>query len=110
MLGHYVFFQLEDSSQDAVEQLVQSAENLLSQSDGIVFFACGKRTADLTRPVNDTQFEIGLQIVFRNRAAHDRYQEAPAHLEFIEKNKTNWSKIRVFDLDLPDHHVPSLST
>ena len=110
MLGHYVFFTLHDSSATAVKTLVDSAEDLLSESEGIVFFACGVRTEDLTREVNDTQFEIGLQIVFRNRAAHDRYQEAPAHLEFIEKNKTNWSKIRVFDLDLPDHHVPSLST
>ena len=107
MLGHYVFFQLEDSSEDAVEKLVQSAETLLSPSHGIVFFACGERTADLTRAVNDTQFEVGLQIVFRDRAAHDRYQEAPEHLEFIEKNKTNWAQIRVFDIDLPSHHAPS---
>ena len=101
------FFSSRTPPKTRSEQLVQSAEKLLSHSDGIVSFACGERTADLTRAVNDTQFEVGLQIVFRDRASHDRYQEAPEHLEFIEKNKTNWAQIRVFDIDLASHHAPS---
>ena len=102
MLGHYVFFTLHDASPDAVETLIASGKTLLAPLDGIVFFGMGSRTGDLSRPVNDTQFDVGLQIVFTDRAAHDRYQELPEHLQFIEHNKENWSQIRVFDIDLPD--------
>ena len=102
MLGHYVFFSLHDASPEAVESLINSGNTLLAPLDGIVFFGMGHRTADLSRPVNDTQFDVGLQIVFADRAAHDRYQELPNHLKFIEQNRENWSQIRVFDIDLPE--------
>ena len=36
-------------------------------------------------------------LVFVNKAAHDKYQEHPRHLKFIEENKENWEKVRVFD-------------
>ena len=49
-------------------------------------------TVDLNR-----DFDVGLHIVFQNRAAHDEYQVAPRHKEFIEENKGNWKKVRVFD-------------
>ena len=75
MLGHYVFFSLHDASPDAVKTLIDSAQTLLAHQEGIVFFAIGSRTEDLTRAVNDTQFDVGLQIVFSDRSAHDRYQE-----------------------------------
>jgi len=107
MLGHYVFFKLHDASPEAAKDLIHSAETLLAQNEGIVFLAAGTRTEDLTRVVNDTQFDVGLQIVFSDRSAHDRYQQAAEHLEFIENNKGNWSNIRVFDIDLPDHPLPA---
>jgi len=107
MLGHYVFFSLHDATPGAIDAFIASGEALLAPQEGIVFFGMGPRTQDLNRPVNDTQFDVGLQIIFSDRAAHDRYQEVPEHLKFIEQNKENWSKIRVFDVDLPDHHLPS---
>ena len=102
MLGHYVFFSLHDASQASIDALINSGKSLLAPLAGIASFGMGPRTADLKRPVNDTQFDVGLQIVFTDRAAHDRYQELPEHLQFIEQNKENWSQIRVFDIDLPD--------
>ena len=33
----------------------------------------------------------------RDRAAHDTYQDAPRHKQFIDENKDNWKKVRVFD-------------
>ena len=110
MLGHYVFFSLHDASQASIDALVDSGKNLLAPLDGIVFFGMGSRTEDLIRPVNDKQFDVGLQIVFTDRAAHDRYQELPEHLRFIEQNKENWSTIRVFDVDLPDQPPASPKT
>lgn len=110
MLGHYVFFSLHDSSQTAIDALVDSGVGLLAPLAGIVSFGMGPRTADLSRAVNDLHFDVGLQIVFTDREAHDRYQELPEHLQFIEQNKENWSQIRVFDIDLPDQPPSSSQT
>ncbi|HEY7158963.1 MAG TPA: Dabb family protein, partial [Gemmataceae bacterium] len=64
---------------------------------GEVFFAAGTLAEDLDRPVNDRDFDVGLHIVFKDKASHDKYQDAKRHKEFIEENKDNWKKVRVFD-------------
>jgi hypothetical protein len=57
----------------------------------------GTVVPDLTRPVNQTDFDVALQVVFDSREAHDAYQVAPRHNQFIEENKPNWERVRVFD-------------
>ena len=47
--------------------------------------------------MNDLDFDVGLHVVFTDRAAHDAYQTTPAHLRFIAENKDNWKRMRVFD-------------
>jgi hypothetical protein len=51
----------------------------------------------MQRDVNDRDFDVALHVVFRNRAAHDKYQTHPRHLKFIEEAKALWKKVRVFD-------------
>ena len=34
------------------------------------------------------------------QAAHNAYQTAPRHEQFIAANATEWAKVRVFDADL----------
>jgi heme-degrading monooxygenase HmoA len=62
-----------------------------------VFFAAGTLVPDLTRPVNQTDFDVALHVVFDTREAHDAYQQAPRHNQFIDENKPNWERVRVFD-------------
>jgi hypothetical protein len=40
---------------------------------------------------------VALHIYFKDQAAHDKYQDAPRHKQFIDENKDNWKKVRVFD-------------
>ncbi len=40
---------------------------------------------------------MALHIVFKNKAAHDKYQDADSHQKFIAENRENWKKVRVFD-------------
>ena len=100
MLGHMVYFTLKDSSDAAIERLLASATENLSGHPGTVFFAVGRRVPDLTRPVNDDQFHVALQMVFESREAHDVYQVHERHVKYIETNKDNWEQVRVFDADL----------
>ncbi len=41
--------------------------------------------------------DIALLVVFPDIAAHDAYQEAPAHKQFIAEFKATWKQVRVFD-------------
>jgi hypothetical protein len=76
---------------------VAACKKHLSGHSGEVFFAAGALCEDLKREVNDTDWHVGLHIVFKDKAAHDAYQVAPRHEEFIKENRDNWKKVRVFD-------------
>jgi Stress responsive A/B Barrel Domain len=96
-LAHMVYFKLKDSSGGARAKLVAACKLYLTGHDGVVSFATGTLAGDLKREVNDRDFDVSLHIVFANKAAHDKYQDHPRHLKFIEENKENWEKVRVFD-------------
>ena len=97
VLAHDVYFTLNDPSPEAREALVDACRQYLSGHDGTVYFAAGQRAEEKARDVNDTDFDVSLHVYFESDAAHDAYQQAPRHLEFIEKMKSNWKSVRVFD-------------
>jgi Stress responsive A/B Barrel Domain len=97
MLAHNVFFGLRDNSQQAKDKLIEACHKYLSTHPGIVLFGCGVLADALRRDVNDRDFDVALHIVFENEMAHDGYQAAPLHERFINENKANWKKVRVFD-------------
>jgi Stress responsive A/B Barrel Domain len=97
MLSHDVYFSLKDNSPAAKKKLVAACKKYLSGHEGEVFFAAGTLANELKREVNDLQFDVALHIVFKDTACHDKYQVAKKHEQFIEENKDNWKKVRVFD-------------
>ena len=99
-LAHHVFFALHDNSAPKIAQLVAACQKYLDNHPGLESFAVGTLNADLARPVNDRGYEVSLHVVFVDRAAHDAYQVAPRHLQFIDEQKPNWKQVRVFDSDL----------
>jgi hypothetical protein len=96
-LAHNVFFKLKDNSPSKVQALVDACKKYLNIQPGIVFFAAGTLCADLTRDVNDRSWDVGLHLVFVDKAAHDAYQDDATHNQFIAENKPNWATVRVFD-------------
>ena len=96
-LAHNVFFSLKDASDDAVQGLIDDCATYLREHAGILFFSAGRLVGEHQREVNDRDFEVGLHLIFNNKKAHDDYQTAPRHAEFIERNRDNWAKVRVFD-------------
>jgi hypothetical protein len=97
MIAHMVYFDLKDTSGPAKAQMVEACEKYLKNHPGVVFFAAGTIAEDLERDVNVRDFHVSLHLVFRTRADHDRYQTAPAHLQFIKENSARWARVRVFD-------------
>lgn len=99
-LAHNVYFTLHDESPEAIGRLVDACHKYLKDHPGVIYFSAGTLTPDLARPVNDRAFHVGLHVVFADRAAHDAYQTAERHLQFIAENKPTWKQVRVFDSDV----------
>lgn len=105
MLAHDVYFTLKDKSEKAKERLVAGCKEYLADHPGTVWFVAGVLVAEHERDVNDRSFDVALHIVFKDKASHDKYQDAPQHHKFIEEYKGNWETVRVFDswIDVSSH-------
>src|ERR1700735_1245443 len=75
LLSHDVYFTLKDNSPEAKKKLVDACKKYLSGHEGEVFFAAGVRAEEFKRDVNDQQFDVALQIVFKGIKSHDKYQD-----------------------------------
>ena len=95
--AHNVFFTLNDRTPAQCETLVRECYEYLKETAGVVAFSSGTRAVGCERDVNDVQWDVSLHMVFADRTAHDAYQTAPRHMEFVTRNKANWKKVRVFD-------------
>ncbi|TWU66773.1 MULTISPECIES: Dabb family protein [Crateriforma] len=100
-LAHHVFFTLKDRSEESVARLVAACQKYLGGHDGMVGFEVGTRESDYQRPVNQ-DYDVSLYTVFVDRAAHDAYQQAERHLQFIAETKETWAEVRVFDSNLTE--------
>lgn len=98
-LVHNVYFSLKDNSPAAQKKLVDACRKYLTKHAGELYFAAGARATGFAGQFNDKDFDVGLHIVFTDKAAHDKYQEDARHKQFIAENKDNWKKVRVFDTD-----------
>ena len=99
MLAHMVYFSLKEPTAENREKMLAACQKHLTDHPGMVFYAAGT-CASYDRPVNDRSFDIALQTVFVDRAAHDAYQAAPRHKQFIAECSAMWAKVRVFDSDV----------
>jgi hypothetical protein len=97
MLSHDVYFSLKDNSPQAKQKLIAACKKYLTDHPGTIRFAVGPLAEEMKRDVNDRDFDVALHVLFKNRAAHDQYAKAERHLKFIEENKDNWKRVRVFD-------------
>jgi hypothetical protein len=97
VLAHDVYFELKDDTPAARAALVAACKKYLTGHEGAVSFAAGTLAEELARPVNDRAWDVALHIYFKDKAAHDLYQEAARHKQFIAEQQGNWKTVRVFD-------------
>ena len=98
-LAHNVYFSLKDNSETAKQQLVADSHKYLSPIPGTVFYAAGT-LSDADSELNDRDFDVALHVVFKDKSAMQKYLVHPKHLEYVEKHKPNWKRVRVFDSDV----------
>ncbi|HMO35721.1 MAG TPA: Dabb family protein [Gemmatales bacterium] len=100
MIGHMVFFTLKETSPAARQKLVDACKKYLDKHEGTIYFSAGVLSDAFTREVNDRDWDVALHLVFKDKAAHDKYQDHPRHIDFINENKDSWKKVRVFDSEI----------
>ncbi len=101
-LAHMVFFTLKDHSPEAREKFVASCKLYLDKHEGTSFFAIGTIAEDVDEPgVSIRDFDVALHVVFDSKAAEAKYLKHPRHLKFVEENKVQFEKVRVFDSYVP---------
>ena len=97
--SHVVILWTNPAKERAVEQLLEGAERYLRPIAGIVSFHAGKMVIS-ERPVVDQTYQVALNVTFKDKAAQDRYQVDPLHIEFVQKVlKPLVTKVVVYDFE-----------
>ena len=96
-LAHLLFFSLKDQGEAAQATFLQACQQYLDGHPGVVHFSAGRRGQAYDRPVNDTQYDIAVILVFDSEASHDRYQSSERHQQFLAQQSERWTQVRVFD-------------
>jgi hypothetical protein len=97
MFVHNVYFWFKDGTPESVRE-----EMLAGIRDSLTKIHTGKhvwggRPAMTPRDAVDNSYDVGLCVVFANRADHDSYQVDPVHLAFGDRFKAYWKRTRVYD-------------
>jgi Stress responsive A/B Barrel Domain len=96
-LAHMVFFTLKDRGAESRAAFVASCQKYLTGHPGTISISIGEIAQDVKEPVSDREFDVALHLVFEDKDANAAYQKSPRHVEFVEKNKALFAKVRVFD-------------
>jgi hypothetical protein len=95
---HCVFFSCKpDLSAADIDAQIADAQNLLARIPTVRLVRSGRRDATMQRDVNVKDYDIGLTVLFDDKAGLQTYADHPLHLEYVAKYKPNWTGIRVFD-------------
>jgi hypothetical protein len=97
MLYHCVYFWLKPELTVAQRaEFRRGVESLMAiKSAAKVSVGAPARTA--ARPVVDASYDVALIVECRDVAAEAAYQVDPIHLAFVEKFKTYWTRVQIYD-------------
>ncbi|MDM8008214.1 MAG: Dabb family protein [Phycisphaerae bacterium] len=95
---HCVFFTLKpDTPESEIDAQIAGGQELLAGIPTVRRLETGRRDETMNRDVSVTDFDLGLVVLFDDKAGHDVYADHPLHLEYIKRYKPQWAGIRVFD-------------
>ncbi|NLX14839.1 MAG: Dabb family protein [Phycisphaerales bacterium] len=95
---HAVFFSFKEGTPPAeMEALASDSIEQLSKIPSVRKIASGPRDAQALREVNVADFDIGLVVYFDDKAGYDLYENHPIHEQYVQKYRSSWAQVRVFD-------------
>lgn len=97
MIIHSVFFWLKPELSDAQRAGFVAAAEALRTIPSVQSLFVGRPAPIVPRPVVDGSYTFALSITFKDLAGHDAYQIDPTHRSFVDKNRTLWDKVQIYD-------------
>ena len=97
MLVHTVFFWLKPVLTEAQRADFRRGVESLGSIKAVEKIYVGTPAKTTKRPIIDDSYSIALTVVCKDVAAHDAYQVDPIHLAFVERFKTFWSRVQIYD-------------
>jgi len=97
MLIHSVYFWLKPELTDAQRADFKRGLESLAGVRSAEQVHVGAPAPIPPRPVVDSSYSFGLTVVFKDLAGHDAYQVDPVHKAFLEKFRTYWTKVQIYD-------------
>ncbi len=95
---HSTYFVMAKPHDHASRQkFIDACIRYLSGYVGQLSFSVGNRALDQTRDVNDTKFDVAMDMTFENFAAYQVYSNDPRHETFVKEVGDLASSRRVFD-------------
>lgn len=106
---HVVLFKTRSESPDAAAAaLMSDIREKLAPLPTVRGLWTGRPAPTDVRPIVDSNYDVGLLVLFDDQEGLERYLDHPVHAEFAAKYDTTCD-VRVFDftMDLPGHPTPA---
>jgi hypothetical protein len=97
MLVHTVYFWLKPELTEAERADFRRGVETLGNITAVEQVYVGTPAATEKRPVIDDTYSVALTVVCKDVAAHDAYQVDPLHHAFINRFKTFWTRVQIYD-------------
>ena len=97
MLYHCVYFWLKPELTPAQRADFRAGVEKLKGIKAVSKVAIGTPAATTKRPVVESSYDIALIVECQDVAAEAAYQVDPLHLAFVEKFKTFWTRVQIYD-------------
>lgn len=99
MLVHIVLFNFAPGMTEEQKATFAADARGLARVDTVRQLYVGSPADTERRPAVARDYDCALTVVFDDVAGHDAYQSHPIHLEFVERNKRYFARVRVFDAE-----------
>jgi hypothetical protein len=96
MIVHAVYFWLREDLPEEERETFAELLHALTTIEDVERGYIGP-PADTDRPVIDRSYSWAEVLIFKDRAAHDRYQVHPTHRRFVERCRSFWTKVLIYD-------------
>ena len=97
MLVHAVYFWLKPDLTEAQRAEFQRGVETLAGIKSVEQTFIGRPAATPKRPVIDDSYAVALVVLCKDVATQNAYQVDPVHLAFVDKFKTFWTRVQIYD-------------
>ncbi len=100
MLVHTVIFYLRGDITDTQKtEFRQEGLESLRAITSVHALHIGVPAAIPPRPVVDASYTFAISALFADVAAHNAYQIDPLHLAFVNRFKSYWTRVQIYDAE-----------